>query len=235
MGREFVQKHQSCCESRSKLLVMFARTLLRYKGIIVQNRPVCRTLIDVGHACWTLRDVRNSTLISPLAAVIKPKDYPALFRGKFAHPDDYKIDSKPVSPEIFLYKSGEGHNRLFVRASVRTSKDGVFPESFTAATFLVDTGFPSDLLVCNALAWLMRHRVNKDANHDYIKVKIGDEEHSCDIKIGAEEHQQVNVMGLPWLFALGLQFKPAMFRSLVPDDNGIVQDVVVSAKKFSHF
>eukprot|EP01031_Cornospumella_fuschlensis_P026708 gene26708-32274_t len=149
-------------------------------------------------------DLSDSAEISPTALLLMPKDYPKAFRGyapgtkKYAHPDDYKEDNVPVKPEIFLYKSGDGHNRIFMRVSSRTTPDGDENVKFTSATFILDTRCCHDLEVCEDLGRLLTHRWKKDSVHDYIKIQIENDTHMCYIKSDLPEgHKLANVMGLP--------------------------------------
>jgi hypothetical protein len=183
----------------------------------------------------------DSSELSPIALLLIPKDYPKSYRGlvpgtkKFAHAEDYRNDSCPVKPEAFLYKSGDGHNRILVRLSFRITPDGCPDVRYTSATFILDTGCCHDLEVCDELSALLTHRWRKDSIVDYVKVQIEDEVHICHIKSDLPpSHQPTNVMGLPFFFALGIQFRAARFYNLIGDDVGIIRDVVTWTKKVTH-
>lgn len=186
---------------------------------------------------------------SPAATIVSKEDYPKLFRGllpgtrPFAHPNDYEIDNKPVKPEIFLYRTGI-RSRLFLRASIKIDEN-----LFTSATFLLDSGYCLHLSICEDLKKLIKTRIQKsEIGHSYIStnaffIRNGGEEQEeggveedkkadcCMVKYGDFEHikQPVNVMGLPMLFLLGMQFVSQPVHTFQFDDNqeeGIARHVV---------
>lgn len=123
----------------------------------------------------------------------------------YAHPDEYKIDTSPIKPSVFLYRGCMGaRERMFIRTSIKLCNDST-DQRFTAATFLFDTGCCPHLNLSSRLQNLLQCRIKKDEGRElFISTTVDDVQHKCITK--SDMQVQVNVMGLPMFFALGLSF-----------------------------
>jgi len=170
--------------------------------------------------------------------MLLPVDYPKPFRGLipgsklYAHPDDYKIDGKPMKPELFLYRNDDLRTRLFLRTSIKLSEDAD-DESYTSATFLFDTGCCPHIMLSEYLQDLLAKRVKTDTfPGDYMKIKIGQNYHNCQVRSDLPDiHKPANVLGLPMFFSLGIKFKGAHINAFSLDADRIAHDVAT----FDHF
>jgi hypothetical protein len=162
-------------------------------------------------------DKEENVLISPAATILIPEDYPKMFRGTYAHPDDYRIDNKPIKPHLFFYKP-DTRIRLFLRISIKISEN-----QFTAATFLLDTGCCPHFNMSPVLKNLISSRfVKSDIGPDYLVTKINEESAKCIVK---EIHKPANVMGLPMFFLLGLSFQQNRVAAFEYDRDDIAHNV----------
>lgn len=153
-----------------------------------------------------------------------------MFRGespgtkKYAHPDDYKIDTQPIKPEVFLYKP-DARNRIFLRTSFKLTES-----TYTAATFLLDTGCTSHLNICSDLKNILEPRVKIGDSGDYIEANVNNEKAfltiDCDLP---DVHKPANVIGLPMFFYLGLSFKQQRIGTFKFDKDRIARDACTFA------
>lgn len=162
---------------------------------------------------------------SPTLCLI-PEDYPKLFRDPnklYAHPDDYKVDSTAISPQLFVYKDGI-RSRLFLRISIKLSETG---SQFTTATFLLDTGACAHMFLSDTLFNLIKARIHmEDAGPDYITTTVGGQNINCQIKKDLPKiHQPANVMGLPMLFLMGLTLRQERLSRFTFNEDGTAHDV----------
>ncbi|KAI9103800.1 hypothetical protein DFS34DRAFT_605888 [Phlyctochytrium arcticum] len=165
-----------------------------------------------------------------LTILLIPEDYPKAFRtqGKlYAHPDDYEIDNKPISPDLFLYKVGT-RVRIFLRLSL--ALDGTAETKYTTGTFLLDTGACPHFYLSVRLWHLLKPRIQRqDVGDDYIVVKANGEDCKCVVKRDLPDaHQPANVMGLPMLFLLGLQLVQKRLSVLTFDEEDVAREIGAS-------
>ena len=165
-------------------------------------------------------------LPSPTTLLI-PEDYPELFRNPnklYAHPDDYCIDSAPITPQLFLYKDGV-RSRLFLRISLKLTENS--DSAFTTATFLLDTGACAHLFLSPKLFSLLKQRIHmEDAGLDYLNSFVSESSVKCQVKKDLPSiHQPANVMGLPMLFLMGLKLKQGRISTFSFDENNIAYNV----------
>ena len=174
------------------------------------------------------RDFTDSE--SPTAKLLIPEDYPISFRDPnhmYAHPDDYKNDTSPIKPSVFLYRGSMGaRERMFIRTSIKLSNDST-DQRFTAATFLFDTGCCPHLNLSSRLQNLLQGRIKKDEGREFfISTTVDDVQHKCITKTDMPIQQaQVNVMGLPMFFALGLSFRKGKVFSFELNQDDIAHDI----------
>lgn len=132
-----------------------------------------------------------------------PEDYPQNYRG-LAHPDDYLVSAAPIAPEyVFNHRQGR-HNRLLLRISWKLS-DG----AFAPATFVVDTGAPKHLYLCEQLMRLLEVNgvVQEDADNDLAYVVVAGRK--CPVEATPAGHAPANLIGLKMLMRLGLSVRDA--------------------------
>jgi hypothetical protein len=162
-----------------------------------------------------------------LTLMLVPEDYPEIFRNPkklYAHPNDYKLDDSPITPQLFLYKDG-ARSRLFLRISIKVTEAN--DSLYTTATFLLDTGGCAHMFLSPALFTLLKGRIHiEDAGLDFIKTKIDGEEVNCQIKKDLPVvHQPANVMGLPMLFLMGLKLHSGRTSRFTFNGDGTADDV----------
>jgi len=163
--------------------------------------------------------------------LMQPLDYPENFRGHepgtklYAHPDDYQKETKPITPEFFLFRGPNGRGRLFLRASFKISKE-TKPSMFTSATFFVDSGACPELTVCEDLYKLLEPRIVQHFRYDFIHTEINGKKLKFQVSTSLDaKHKPANLMGLPVFFALGLKFHTAAVDELEHDKLRIVRDI----------
>lgn len=169
--------------------------------------------------CGIIEEGNEKT--SHTAFYFQRRDVPPSFRGNYvlglfsyAHPDDYKIVQEPIRPDLFLYKIGT-RNRLFLRISIRLEE-----RKFMSATFFLDSACCSYMRVQGDLLVRMKSRLQKsDISDDYMEVSWGTTEKAkCTV---LEHYTNLNVMGLPMFFLLGLEFPMSKITSLNYDEEEV--------------
>jgi hypothetical protein len=121
---------------------------------------------------------------------------------KYAHPNDYKIDSQPIKPKIFIYKP-DARNRIFFRTSFKLTES-----TYTAATFILDTGCTSHFNICQDLKTILESRIKISDSVDYIEANVNNDKAFLTVDYNLlEVEKPVNVIGLPMFFYLGISFK----------------------------
>eukprot|EP01031_Cornospumella_fuschlensis_P024681 gene24681-29824_t len=173
---------------------------------------------------------------SPVSVLLVPEDFPATFRGivpgtvLYAHPDDYKVDTTPVKPSIFVYKDG-ARTRLFMRASTRISDT-----SFTAATYVFDTGCSVPMQISALLRKRIATRILRSDGPDYLKTGLVGGNTSITLHYDLPRlHQPANFMGLPMFFLLKIAFKHTQMGRLEYDEEGVARDVCTFDENFKYF
>jgi hypothetical protein len=186
-------------------------------------------LLQVERASLCIQsDKEEYVLNSPAVVMLIPEDYPRMFRGLtnksklFAHPEDYRLDNKPIKPSLFLYKP-DTRIRLFLRISLKVSQE----DRFTAATFLLDTGCCPHLNISSLLKNHIRSRIKKnDTGADFLVTEINGETVNCIVKEDLPEvRKPANVMGLPMFFLLGLSFTQNRLATFTYDEDDVAHDV----------
>jgi hypothetical protein len=170
-------------------------------------------------------DVEDS---SKSAILLCPCDYPKNFRGEsnpaklYAHPDDFEKCTEPIAPEVFLYKAG-AISRLFMRISIKLAEN-----SFTSATFLMDTGCCSHFMISPTLMSLLKPRlIMNEIGCDHIVSTLHGKEVKCVIvPMEDERHHPANVIGLPIFFLLGIQFTQGKVSSFEYNTDNIARGIV---------
>ncbi|KND04926.1 hypothetical protein, variant [Spizellomyces punctatus DAOM BR117] len=142
-------------------------------------------------------------VIKPLApsVLVSKEDYPPSYRANFGHPDDLVEASTKIEPDIFYYALDEYH-RLFARLPIRLNGD-----TFTSATFILDTGASCGIYVNKGLEQLLtEHGRIQDDELGFSYMDIDHLERQVKVKIEQvpENHAQVNIIGLPLLLSVGL-------------------------------
>ena len=135
----------------------------------------------------------------------------------YAHPDDYKKDSKPIEPTIFLYKP-DARVRLFLRTSFQLTET-----TFTAATFLVDTGCCSYLNICEDLKKILRPRIKRADTGNYLETVVNGNKGF--ITLDSDLPDIANVIGLPMFFYLGISFNNQRIGNFDYDEDDIAYNV----------
>lgn len=128
-------------------------------------------------------------------------DYPSYFVNNM-HPDDGKISTKPMVPEV-IYHQDSDHNRLLLRMSFQLSKNEYLP-----VTFVCDTGAPNYFYVSKNVLDLISHRFRRDDLQNRYMVVNGRK-----VKVEAVPyvHEGSNIVGLQMLARLGLKIKEGGF------------------------
>lgn len=200
----------------------------------------CRKAVHSLRVASVVNHSRNFAVIletfttseSPIAIQLMPEDYPLSFRGRgggksYAYKDDYMRATSPIKPYVFLYRGSDGtRGRLFLRTSIKLRSDP-HDNSFTTATFLLDTGCCPHINLSPQLRDLLKYRIKKDNGREfYISSKVNDSEHRCIVKSDLpNQRQPANVMGLPMFFALGIAFRKGHMFSYELDDQNVAHDV----------
>lgn len=124
-------------------------------------------------------------------------DFPRSFVNKM-HPDDGKIVSSPICPEIISHEK-MFHNRIFLRISFKLSKDRYIP-----FTFVCDTGAPNFLYLSVQAYDAISHRIRRSDNGiEYISI----EGRNIPINTMPNNHEKCNIIGLMLLFRMGLKLR----------------------------
>lgn len=132
--------------------------------------------------------------------ILIAEDFPPSFHG--VH--DYAIARSPVTPRtVYLHIRGR-HNRLWYSTSWRVA-DG----EFLNFSFLIDTGAPKDLYLCDAAVdALERHgllKVDEDMSFQYVLL-FG---RKVLVEPTPAPHRPANIMGLKLLKRFGLELMDA--------------------------
>jgi hypothetical protein len=165
---------------------------------------------------------------SKAVVLLMPIDYPRIFRGHlnpanlYAHPEDFTNCTEPIAPEVFLYKSGI-RSRLFLRISIKLAEN-----SFTSATFFMDTGCCSHFMISPKLMSLMKPRlIINDIGDNHIETTVHGKRVKCAIApMSDERHISANLVGFPLFFLLGIQFNEGKVSSFEFDEDNIARGVV---------
>ena len=116
--------------------------------------------------------------------------------------------------------------RLFLRTSFQLSET-----TFTAATFLVDTGCCSYFNICQDLKTVLKPRIKKGDGKNYIETTVNGNKGFLTVDSNLPDiHQPANVIGLPMFFYLGIGFKCNRIGTFVFDDDDIARDVCTFVK-----
>jgi hypothetical protein len=139
---------------------------------------------------------------------------------QYAHPDDYKFDSHPIKPNVFIYKAG-GRQRLFLRASTKLDST-----TFTTATYLFDTSCSVPLQISEYLNKKIRGRILKSDSADYIEFTMTNRVNNLTVHYNLPNvHKPANFAGLPLFFLLGVRFKHEGVGGLEYDEDGLSHNV----------
>jgi hypothetical protein len=176
----------------------------------------------------------ETVTVSPTKILLTPHDYPKSYRGTlpgttpYANHKDYQTDPEPIAPELFLFKDG-ARTRLFFRASLKLSTG-----TFTAATFLVDSGCCSHFNICDELRLKLQGRIHKsDIGSDNITTQIGGLKADCSVNYSLA-HKPANIIGLPMLLLLGLQFNHSRMVNLTYDEENVARDFSSFSNPFGY-
>lgn len=153
--------------------------------------------------------------MSGIIDVTDSAQMPVTYRGKCAS------CAEPTTFEVLLYKSGARCN-LFLTASFRLAEN-----SFITATFLMDTRCSHHFVVGPTLMALLRSRlVRNDVGHDYIETTVNGIRVKCAVAPAPNDDDDVNLVGLPLFFLLGLEFEQDALSHFCFDKDNIARNVV---------
>ena len=131
--------------------------------------------------------------------VLCPQDFPLDYvNGQ--HPEDYLITDAPITPQYIYHHIRGRHNRLWLRVSwqLRSGK-------FTTMSFLLDTGAPKHLYLCDDALKAVEEdgQVVEDGDMDLQYVKLFGR--NCPVESTPKAHTPANIIGLKLLKRLGLE------------------------------
>lgn len=124
-------------------------------------------------------------------------DFPDDFKN-FAHPDDYNVTNRPVTPEYICHSRFGRHNRLIFRISL--GRNG----SFFSASFVCDTGAPKFLYACPQLLDLLQSLQAIHIDDDTGVAWITIQGKKVPLDPTPQCHAPANIIGLRLLHRLGL-------------------------------
>jgi hypothetical protein len=103
--------------------------------------------------------------------------------------------------------------------------------SFISATFLMDTGCCSHLMVSPILMALIKPRLIKnEVGNDHIVTQVNNKSVICVVSpMEDERHQPANLIGLPLFFLMGIQFTEQKVSSFEYDKDDIAHEVVTQS------
>lgn len=128
--------------------------------------------------------------------VLTEQDFPGHYVN-MARPEDYKLLSNPLQPELF-YNGRANHFTLLLRASFAVSD-----KSFVPMTFVCSSGAPGGLYLCETALSVLSDvgRIKEDDLHNlYLQTENG----KFAVTDMPLKHQSANIVGLPVLEKYGL-------------------------------
>jgi len=131
------------------------------------------------------------------------EDFPENYVN-FAHPQDYKVQNEPIQPEhIYNHRHGR-HNRLILRIAWQVASDKYLPMSF-----VLDTGAPKQLYLCEAATKLLEEfgviKWNTDLEVSYVEL-FG---RKVTVERTPQCHDPANLIGLRLLMKLCMSVQDA--------------------------
>ena len=137
--------------------------------------------------------------------LLSEADFPSHYQ-KFAHPEDYIIQSTPIEPEC-IFRSCLGHNQLIYRTSIYAA-----PEKYFSLSFICNTGAPKHIyLVPKAIKlFQLCNRIHTDNETDLSWITVSYKK--CPISVTPLVQQPANILGLKMLCRLGLQLSDHEFE-----------------------
>jgi len=131
---------------------------------------------------------------------LKKADFPDYYIN-FLHPNDHEIMNNPILAETIFHRK-KNHNRLLLRISIKVC------ESYIPATFICDTGAPSDIYLSAELYQIIKSRFVHDIYQNEF-LKIGND-HAV-VGNTPDNHPNINIIGLRFLDKFGLIVRDGMF------------------------
>ena len=117
------------------------------------------------------------------------------------HPDDYKVQSEPISPEFIVHQAGN-HLRLIWRVSFRCAT------GYVPISFIVDTGGMNYFYFSEEAVMVLEENqvfVRDDNGNNYVRMRFGDQIVRASFEDSPTHAKPANLIGLKLLVKLQLQ------------------------------